>query len=513
MKKYIFLLVIFSAGIFSCKNDFISLTPPDQTSGATFFKTEAQFTQAVTAAYQPLRRVFAIDYLMAEMRTDNTFYDFYPPDRGNGLVYRENIDNFKDDQLNSIIYDMWAGSYDGISKCNIILGRITATTLSDDFKNTISGQAKFLRAFYYFRLVRYFGGVPLYLKEVTVAEDAFLPRATKEAVYENIIADAKEAIQKLTAPANFPQPGNASKGAAEALLAEVYMTQQKYTEAAPLLKDITQMGYALLPDYAAVFSPANKNSKESIFEVQYQQGNQGQQSNFIYLFLPHSAHTTTLTGLDYNNINIGGWNMPTSDMINAYEPGDKRLDASIAIAEGAVDAGGSWQPEGVKSIVNYQPPAGKTGKPFVKKYLHAHTNVNNTDDNWPVYRYADILLLLAECLNEQPGQSAAALTYLNQVRVPRSGLTAITETNPALLRNIIAHERRVELAFENHRWFDLLRTGQAIAVMTAHGITMKQQYPFLNAGAYDINNNRLLYSLPFAEMQVNSQLTPNNPGY
>ncbi|MBS0031588.1 RagB/SusD family nutrient uptake outer membrane protein [Chitinophaga sp. 22321] len=513
MKKYILTILCFSAGLMACKKDFISLTPEDQTSGATFFKTQEQFTQAITAAYQPLRRVFAIDYLMAEMRSDNTFYDFYPSDRGNGLVYRENIDNFRDDQSNSIIYDMWAGAYDGISKSNIVLGRIEGLNFPDDFKNNIIGQAKFLRAFYYFRLVRYYGGVPLYLKEVTTTENAFLPRAAKEAVYETIIADVKDAILKLAAPATFPQPGNATKGAAEALLAEVYMTQQKYADAEPLLKDITKMGYALLPDYASVFNPANKNSRESIFEVQYQQGNQGQQSNFIYLFLPHSAHTTPLTGLDYNNINIGGWNMPTNDMINAYEEGDKRLDASIAVAEGSIDATGSWAPESIKSIVNYHAPAGKTGKPFIKKYLHAHTNVNNTDDNWPVYRYADILLLLAECLNEQPGKSSEALAYVNQVRVPRSGLTAVTATDPALLRNIIAHERRIELAFENHRWFDLVRTGQAVPVMTAHGVAMKQQYGFLNSNAYLVNNNRLIYSLPFSEMQVNSQLTPNNPGY
>ncbi len=161
-----------------------------------------------------------------------------------------------------------------------------------------------------------------------------------------------------------------------------------------------------------------------------------------------------------------------------------------------------------KSIIGYTPAAGKVGVPYIKKVLNPHTDVNNTNDNWPVYRYADALLLLAEAQNEQ-GKSP--LTALNAVRV-RAGLAASTETSQALLRDIIAHERRVELAFENHRWHDLVRTGKAVEVMTAYGVKQKQLYSYLRPDSYIITPNKLLYPIPRFEIEINPQIT-QNPGY
>jgi hypothetical protein len=160
--------------------------------------------------------------------------------------------------------------------------------------------------------------------------------------------------------------------------------------------------------------------------------------------------------------------------------------------------------------VNYQPPAGKVYHLFIRKYLHAHTRESNTDDNWPLYRYADVLLLLAESLNEE-NKSAEALPYLNQVRA-RAGLPAATTTAQAALRDVIMHERRVELAFENHRWNDLVRTGQAIPVMTAHGNKLKPQHSYLAANSYTVTPQRLVYPIPYSELQLNKQLVQND-GY
>jgi hypothetical protein len=264
------------------------------------------------------------------------------------------------------------------------------------------------------------------------------------------------------------------------LLADVYMTRKDYADAASLLATLPAMGYALLPSYADVFSTAHKNSRESLFEVQYQQGIQGgQQSNFIYMFLPRSTNTSIVTGVATNNSSIGGWNTPTQDLIDSYEPGDKRLDASIGIAEGTYNASAIFTITAYKSILNYTPAPGTEGVPFIKKYLNPSTIPNNTDDDWPIYRYADALLLHAEALNElnHPDQ---ALPFLNQVR-ERAGLKDITTTDQSALRDIIAHERRVELAFENFRWFDLIRTGKAIQVMTAFGNKMKQMHSYLPA--------------------------------
>lgn len=505
---FLLLVVVLS----SCKNNYLDLVPEDQPSGATFYQTEEQFRQALTAAYTPLRDLLVNDFCTAEMRSDNTHYEFLSNNRGTAYVFRENIADFLDEPRNAYVNAVYFHCYKSISRANIVLDRIGSVNLDEGVRNDIEGQAKFLRAFNYFKLVRYFGGVPLFLHEVIKADDAFLPRSTAEDVYQQIISDAQSAIDQLSIPDKFPQSGLATKGAATMLLAEVYMTQKKYAEAAAQLNSLTTMGYDLLPNYADVFSTANKNSKESIFEVQYQQGLQGeQQSNFIYSFLPRCLNTGLITyGIETNNTSTGGWNTPTSDIIAAYEVGDKRKDASIGIAEGSYNASLNFQLSAYKSIENYQAATGKVGVPFIKKFLNPHIDKNNTDDNWPIYRYADALLLLAEAQNEL-GNTAGALEYLNKVRT-RAGLTAITETNSSALRDIIWHERRVELAFENHRWHDLVRTEQALPVMQHYGLEIKKQYSYLLPSSYQVQEFRLLYPIPQSERELNPALT-QNPGY
>lgn len=512
MKTLNILIALLLGVLSSCKNNYLDLVPEDQPSGATFYQTEEQFRQALTAAYTPLRDLLVNDFYTAEMRSDNTHYEFLSNNRGTAYVFRENIADFLDEPRNAYVNAVYFHCYKSISMANIVLDRTGSVNLSESARNDIEGQAKFLRAFNYFKLVRYFGGVPLFLHEVIKADDAFLARSTAEEVYQQIISDAQSAISQLNAPDKFPQSGLATKGAAIMLLGEVYMTQKKYTEAVEQLNGLTTMGYDLLPNYADVFSTANKNSKESIFEVQYQQGLQGgQQSNFIYSFLPRCLNTGLITfGVATNNTGTGGWNTPTSDIIAAYEVGDKRKDASIGIAEGSYNASLNFQLSAYKTIENYQAPDGKVGIPFIKKYLNPHVDKNNTDDNWPIYRYADALLLLAEAQNEG-GNVASALEYLNKVRT-RAGLTSITETNSSTLRDIIGHERRVELAFENHRWHDLVRTEQALPVMQHYGQEIKKQYSYLLPSAYQVQEFRLLYPIPQSEVELNPALT-QNPGY
>jgi hypothetical protein len=518
MKKAYFFIILFALSIASCKKDFLNLSPQDQVSEANFYKTEDQFRQALASTYVTLRAVFNEDFYMSEMRSDNTDYDYYPVNVGTAYVYREYIHDWTDDANDSYEDDEYRYFYVGISRCNTILDKLpAATAVSASAKSEIQGEAEFLRAFYYFRAVRYFGGVPLSLHEVTTADQAFIPRASADQVYNQIIADASDAISKLptVAFAKGQQTGAATKGAATMLLADVYMTQKNYAKAEALLTTLPGMGYSLLPSYAAVFSTANKNSAESIFEVQYMAGaSGGQQSNFIYLFLPRTSDTKLITGgITTNTTSTGGWNTPTQDLINAYEPGDTRLDASIGVAEGAYNSSDVMTISAYKSIVNYTPAAGKVGRAFDKKVLNAVTTANNTDDDWPVYRYADALLLLAEAQNEQ-GKSALALTSLNKVRQRAFGNNThdITITDQTLLRVIIAHERRVEMAFEDHRWFDLLRTGTAIDIMKAFATQIKQIHTYLPANAYDVEPYRLLYPIPFSQIQLNTQLK-QNPGY
>ena len=516
MKK-IYIIAALACVAVSCKKNFIELVPEDQIAEANFYKTESQFRMALTAAYTPLRDLMENDFYTGEMRSDNTHYQYYAVNRGTAYVMRENIADFVDDPSNNYSNAVYFHCFRGISRTNMIFDRIDGGTLSDAAKNDITGQAKFLRAFYFFKLVRYFGGVPLFVHEVTEAEQAFLTRSSKDQVYAQIEADAKDAIAKLANPvfvSGKQQNGQATKGAATMLLAEVYMNQNKYADAETLLTSLSTMGYDLLPKYSDVFSTLNKNSKESIFEVQYLEGLQGgQQSQFIYYFLPRTNNTTTVTGVATNNSGIGGWNTPTQDLIDAYETDDTRKDASIAVAEGAYNSNNIFTISANKSILNYTPATGKVGVPYIKKYLNAHANKGNTNDNWPVYRYADALLLLAEAKNMQ-GKPAEALVPLNRVRTRAFGNAThnITTTDQMVLTDSIAHERRVELAFENHRWHDLVRTGKAVEVMNAYGIKLKQQYSYLSPASYQVTTNRLLYPIPQSERDLNIDLTQND-GY
>jgi starch-binding outer membrane protein, SusD/RagB family len=512
MKKLLYISVITTFLLTGCSEDFLELVPESSVTSGNFYKTEAQFNQALNGAYASVRDVKGsiAAWSMGEMRSDNTHLEFNVTNRGPGYIEREYADFFMDESTSGLIASKYNASYIGIARVNNILEHIATADLSEPLAAGITGQARFLRALFYFDLVRYFGGVPLYVKAVQGAEDAFLPRSSAEEVYKVIIADLQEAIQKLPEP-SFPQSGRATKGAARMLLADVYLTLKNYPLAEAELKSITQMGYSLLPDYASAFSLSHKNSAESIYEIQYQQGNQGQHSNFLYHFLPLSADVSKITGIASQNRQGGGWNTPTFEMIDSYEPGDKRLEASIAIAEGTGQIGNMFIDE-LKSPVGYTATPGKRVYPYIKKYLHAHGLEQNTDDNFPIYRYADALLSLAEVLNEQ-GKPAEALTYLNPVRT-RAGLAPATETNQALLRDIIAHERRIELAFENKRWLDLVRTGKAIEVMTQNGQYVKAVHAgesYLPDMSYQITPERLLFPIPNREILIGK--LEQNPGY
>jgi hypothetical protein len=226
--------------------------------------------------------------------------------------------------------------------------------------------------------------------------------------------------------------------------------------------------------------------------------------------MPNTLDAAPITGVKEINNREGGYNVPTPEMISTYEPGDKRLDASIAVAEG-VGPVGAFIVESVKSVVGYAPAADKTGKPFIKKYWNKSGGLTgNTGDNWPYYRYADVLLMLAEALNEQ-GKGSEALPYLNMVR-QRAALAAVAETGQGALREIILHERRVELAFENKRWLDLVRTGKAVEVMSAHGQFIKANYPNVPANAYNLTAGRLVFPIPDREVKINDLLIQND-GY
>lgn len=512
--KYILILATLATALGSCSKDFVTLYPEGQINGGNFYKTTADFQTALVGAYTPLRDAAAYAWYCEEMRADNSKYD-RNADRG-GAGY-EQIADFMEDASNGVPGNIWIAGFKGIQRTNVILDRIQNPGLSiaDADKNQIVGEAKALRAHYYFELVRLFGKLPLYLHEVTDSKTAVIDhRSSLDSVYAQIIADFTDAVSKLGAPVFSSagvQSGRATKGMAATELGLVYLTRKDYANAATILTTVTNMGYSLQTNYADVFDPKKKNGRESIFEVQYKSGTDGQQSSFIYSFIPTESNTAGILGSNTSfKVTSGGWNYPTDDLVNSYEPGDLRLDASIAISAGHNAPDGTYVPDSVVSILKTMPP-GVIAKRFLRKYYHLPYSLqNNTDDDWPWYRYSDVLLMLAEALNEQ-GQSGASLPFLNQVRA-RAGLIASTETDQTALRAVIAHERRVELAFENHRWFDLVRTDQAKTVMNAFGVIQKQTFTYLSANSYNVTDDRLVYAIPFRETQVNPGFGQNH-GY
>jgi len=460
--KYIASCLIVMA-LAGCQEEFLTVVPETALSSATFFKNEADFQQAVNGIYVPLRQMFnERAWVLEEMHSDNTYYarntlygavdptenvaDFAVPTAG-GVTANDNV---------LVQYRL---NYQIISRANQVITTIDNIDFPAESKNNLKGQALFLRAFAYFDLVRLFGKVPLHLTPVTGREDAALPLSSTEEIYAQIEKDALEASTMLPNKAK-QEAGRATSGAAKTLLANLYLTQKKWAQVETLAKDvIAKDGYSLMPDYANAFSTttANKNNQESIFEIQFMEGSAGYNGNQIYRFLPSpitAAEIAPITGTSNPQpTSQESNNIPTPDLIAAYEVGDKRKDISIGYV-----------------TLSQALTVNKTF-PYIKKYAKTHAQHNNTGQNWPVYRYAELLLFAAEALNEQ-GKTTEAATYLNQVRT-RAGLGATPATSQVAMREAIFKERRVELAFENKRWFDLTRTGRVKEIIGAYGAKVK----------------------------------------
>jgi len=463
MKRYIIAAGLLAFTLTGCHEGFLTVVPETSLSSATFFKTEADFQQAVNAAYVPLRTIYNDrTWKLAEMHSDNTHY---ARNRLFGAV--DNTQNLADFCIpvsnglttNDNVLQQYRQDFVIISRTNEILTRIDDVEFNAAAKANIKGQALFLRAFAYFELVRYFNKAPLHLEPVTTREGAAKPLSNAQELYAQIEADLKAAIPLLPNKSE-QQPGRATSGAASMLLADVYMFQKRWGDAEPLLRSIVTSGqYQLMDDYDRAFSEtnSNKNNAESIFEVQYMEGSAGLNGNLIYQFIPApitADELAPITGTS-NPQSISGENnnIPTPDIIEAYEPGDKRKDISI----GYVTLSQSLRENKVY--------------PYIKKFARKHAVHGNTGQNFPVYRYSEALLFLAESLNEQ-GNGSEALPYLNEVR-KRAGLDPVSTTNTAELREIIFKERRVELAFENKRWFDLVRTGRVREFIEPFGQRVK----------------------------------------
>ena len=464
-------------------DSFLEVEPETFVSTDDFYENESQVALAVNGLYADLQGLYGtLQWAYGEFRSDNTSFQFNPNDRGGSSF--EAIDWFLLSADNGNIAGYWNNAYNGIARANFILASIEDVPFQDEAaKAQRAAEARFFRAFHYFNLVRLFTDVPIVTEPVvSPAASAEFQRQPVEEVYNQVILpDLQDAVAGLP---DVAMPfGRLTKGAARTLLAKAYLEREDWAAAEEQLRAIVASGqYMLLPNYADIFVPSNANNAEIIFSIQYVGGNDdGEDGSFMVRFAPFNSGTQVIgQGVEgFNGVGSrSGLNQPTQSIIDAYEEGDVRKAASVG--EFAVVS-----PEGETTAV----------EPYIEKYCCYMVKAGQESTNWPVFRYADVLLMLAEALLEQ-GNAAEGLTYVNEVRA-RAGLDGLA----ALTEEALWQERRVELAFENHRWFDLVRWGIAEETMRAHGEQQKALKPgIIPPEAYVNISTRL--AIPAAEVQA-----------
>jgi starch-binding outer membrane protein, SusD/RagB family len=487
MKKYFILFFLSSFILEGCWKDFLQENPVDSLTANNYYNSESDFLYAVNSAYTSLQNLYGSTsnswngsyWAFSEMRSDNTTYQYNNVDLS-GSRYEE-MDKFIMTADNDLLSSCWNYSYEGIAKCNSVLYYIADKDF--DSKDQFVGEVKFLRALYYKHLVQYFGAVPLSTSLVQSYKEAYSvdTRTPTDSIYAQIIEDLNDAKEKLPSSYSSANWGRATEGAARTLLADVYMWEGNYSDAATELEKVQTLGYSLLPDYADIFDINNEENSEIIFSVQYIGGNYGLGSFYMYRFLPWNSGTDLIAKGQYQART--GQNIPTTDLLNSFEDNDAR-----------------------KNMIAYYVDGNGETIPYTIKFMDKnHTVRGQTGNDFPVYRYSKVLLMLAECYLEE-GKSEEAMNLVNQVR-NRAGLANLTSIS---LDDII-QERRVEFFCEADRWDVLVRTGKAEEVMLEHGARQKQERPIaVSSSSY--NTIQMLFPIPNDVITLNPNIE-QNPEY
>jgi len=487
-KKY--LIIFFIAGaLFSCKK-YLDKSPLDSVNTSNFWKTSDDAISAINGAYQPLQwpKLFNLRIWSSDIWAGNSIVG---AGGGTDGIETQDISNFVTTTDNAAALDIWRGPAPGILRCNLVLQNVPGMSIDETLKNRILGEAKFLRATYYFILVRLFGDVPLITVPQTPEGDLRPARTPKSQVYDLIIKDLTDAINLLPTKDTYKgsDVGRASKGAAAGMLAKVYLTLGNFQKTVDLCKQVTSLGYTLDANYSDNFNPQMKNSNESLFEIQYI----GKTSFSFWDNENQASWVSTFTGPRNSDFVGGGygWDQPTQEFVDSYEAGDKRKDQTI-LYSGCPDF------DGKAYLSSYSVTGYNLRKFLVPKSISPDYDTNPAD--FPVLRYADVLLMQAEAQNEL-GQTTDAEAPLNMVR-ERAGLPDVHGLSKDAMRAKILHERRMELAFEGDWWFDLIRINNG-----QYGLDFLHSIGKVNATA-----KHLLLPIPQKERDANPNLT-QNPGY
>lgn len=484
--KHIFYLFVAIVALQACE-DFLDIKPKtygipikNTSADSVIYKTADEAEAALGGTYADFKNeYFELDYFVnGDAQADDAYAGADNPDNFQ-------IDDYKIIATNRNVSRDWVYLYSTIGKANRIVNnvpKVTDPALTAARKTEMVAEASFIRAFCYFQIVQLWGDAPLQLKDLKtlspetfpdVYEQVFPPKVPAEEIYAQIILDLEAAV--AGAPTTAANKGIATKGAANAMLAKVYATREPHDweKVNDYCQAVMDGGYSLLPEYDQLWDNEHENSSEAIFEINYFGGS-----------VDHNWGTQMFRGLDWKKFNI-----PSNDLVAAFdaEGDDIRKDASIIF----LDVTGKWSD-------NHWP---QNQYPFLNKYRHF---ISPSDQNYIFLRLADIMLLKAEALNELD-DLAGAKALVDQIR-DRVDLNPTPANSKDAMRLAIEKERRLELAFEGHRWFDLRRTGRAITVINA--VKDGEGDPL----GYNLTEARLIWPVPQAELDKNVNLS-QNPGY
>lgn len=476
MKKILYIIITyFTLGLLSCESN-LDEVPLSFLEESNSFQSAADANSAVNAVYHRLRQLYGMTMInLADLNGDECEAR---DDFAFGNEVHRNLFNNGLGLFNSF----YIASYGLIDRANRVIENVPNIAMNEEEKKGIVAEARFLRALAYFNLVRAFGDVPLVVATTNDIVNVNISRTGSSEVYDQIIQDLSNAESDL--PLKYSQAGKigrATIGAAKSILAKVYLTMGRWENAAQKAKEVMDLGeYSLFQDYRHVFAPETKNGTEHIFSVQYscilpQYGSPMAQNFAIFFTYPINQS--------------GGAYQVTPRHAESYLSGDYRKEVTV-INERA-------RPNGTIEV-------SRTGPHMDKYWDDSPCGLQAARNNFPVIRYADVLLMYAEALNELNGPSTEAYEAINAVRErarnsnPDSELVDLEGLSQVEFREAVLQERSWELCFEGHRRWDLLRTGTYIEKKIASGVPTQDRH--------------LLYPIPLNQLDVNSQLT-QNPGY
>jgi hypothetical protein len=479
------LLVASFVAIGSCSDDFVDVASQDENSDE-YFNSEEDYQKALLGAYDLLQTTFA-NVIVGEIASDNTVCGGAGPTDVPGW---HEIDDMTHTPVNANLRDIWGWMFAGVNRVNFIMEYQDKTEFTG--KNEVLAQARFLRAYFYFELVKWFGDVPLSVdKRIQFGEQFSIERTPKSEIYAQIELDLQFAAANL--PEVQSEAGRVTKGAANALLGKAYLFQDNFPEAAQAFDKVIAGPYDLVEDYATIFEHEGENEIESVFEVQYTDKEGASFECFVCSegnIAVGFSGIKTYTGPEFDS--GYGFNLPTQEMVDQFEEGDLRKDVAILDID-------QWSADNDATFVmSYQ----QTGY-YNRKYIPRKGDLNIGDENltnpnnYRAIRFADVLLMAAEAYNRGGLGDNVALEYLNRVRARAFGDTdhaiSVTGTN---LTQAIYHERRVELVGEGHRFFDLVRTGRAAQEISGFSTGKNEVFP-----------------IPSIEIDLAGGRWSQNPGY